>query len=198
MSETWLTSDLHINHPKAVLFREGRYESLHEMNEALIEEFNEVVRPEDTVYCLGDMCLGDADEAPRMMKRLNGKKILVIGNHDTDAKVRNYAAENVFVDMTWQERLKVGSRFFYLNHYQMVVKNFTKDPIWCLHGHTHAATALSEFHNNFHVGIDAWDTPISIDAVRYLIKAHEKQKVEDVDGDGILTHTPGIFSTKIG
>lgn len=51
------------------------------MNEALIANWNAVVAPEDTVYVLGDFALA-ARAVEQILPRLNGRKILILGNHD--------------------------------------------------------------------------------------------------------------------
>jgi len=52
------------------------------MNEAIVGMWNELVRPDDTVYHLGDVALGKLDESLPLVGRLNGFKVLVPGNHD--------------------------------------------------------------------------------------------------------------------
>lgn len=52
------------------------------MNEAIIDNWNSVVAPEDTVYHLGDVCLGPVAEWHDSLSRLNGYKVLIVGNHE--------------------------------------------------------------------------------------------------------------------
>lgn len=52
------------------------------MNEAMVQEWNSIVCPEDTVYILGDVAFLPAAEAVKILKNLNGSKILIEGNHD--------------------------------------------------------------------------------------------------------------------
>lgn len=52
------------------------------MNEMIIKNWNDVVSPDDTVYHLGDVALGPWVEWDGILTRLNGYKILVVGNHD--------------------------------------------------------------------------------------------------------------------
>lgn len=52
------------------------------MNEEIISRWNAVVKPEDTVFHLGDVALGPWVEWDGLLRRLNGYKILVVGNHD--------------------------------------------------------------------------------------------------------------------
>jgi calcineurin-like phosphoesterase family protein len=83
MSDTWFTSDTHFGHRNILVYeRAGRpFDSIEAMNETLIERWNNVVKPNDVVYHLGDFCLNKS--SLEIAARLNGKKILVLGNHDS-------------------------------------------------------------------------------------------------------------------
>ncbi len=79
---TYVISDTHFNHENVIRYSNRPYTSVEEMNEALIANWNSVVKPEDVVICLGDFALGNKDDIPDIVARLNGVKILVRGNHD--------------------------------------------------------------------------------------------------------------------
>ena len=79
----WFTSDLHLNHRAVVGMCERPFESVEEMNEVLIRNFNERVKKNDTVYILGDIAhRTPVIEANNLIRKLYGKKILCKGNHD--------------------------------------------------------------------------------------------------------------------
>ena len=86
MSETFLISDLHMSHKGIVQFlrpdgtKERPWDNIEDMNEAIIKNWNDVVRPKDKVYNLGDVVINRS--ALPILSRLNGEKILVKGNHD--------------------------------------------------------------------------------------------------------------------
>src|ERR1041384_7110272 len=81
MPSTFLISDTHFGH--RLMVRDGNrpWDTVEEMNEALIENWNKTVKPKDLVYHLGDVVMNRRYLAP-MMARLNGRKKLVKGNHD--------------------------------------------------------------------------------------------------------------------
>lgn len=56
------------------------FTSTEEMDETMIERWNAKVKPTDTVYHLGDVVI--AKRNLEIVKRLNGRKILIRGNHD--------------------------------------------------------------------------------------------------------------------
>lgn len=80
----FFTSDTHFGHSNIIKFEaENRpFSSTEEMDEVLIERWNSVVRRGDIVYHLGDAIMGDFKAGIEKMRRLNGKIILIPGNHD--------------------------------------------------------------------------------------------------------------------
>jgi len=83
--KTFITSDLHFGHKNIMKFcpkTRGHYADVDEMREDMIRIWNETVSPEDLTYILGDVAFLPAAEAVQIMKRLNGRKILIEGNHD--------------------------------------------------------------------------------------------------------------------
>lgn len=83
MIDTWFTSDTHFGHKNILQYEpEARpFSTIEEMHEVMIERWNSVVKPYDVVYHLGDFCFGKHWIA--IAKTLNGRKKLVMGNHDT-------------------------------------------------------------------------------------------------------------------
>lgn len=88
MANVWVTSDTHFNHENILKFTQPDgskvrdFNDLEEMNETLIDNWNRVVKPGDKVYHLGDVFFGSKEAFAKLWPRLNGKKRLVVGNHD--------------------------------------------------------------------------------------------------------------------
>lgn len=83
MSDVWFTSDTHFGHQAMV--ENGwrpQYASVKEMNQDLVERWNEVVKPADSVWHLGDVFMGSQAEGLALISQLNGAKHLITGNHD--------------------------------------------------------------------------------------------------------------------
>lgn len=79
---TFFLSDTHFGHANIINFEAQHrpFASVEEMNEALVERWNSVVNPQDTVWHLGDVVFGQKNAW--YLGRLNGRKKLVMGNHD--------------------------------------------------------------------------------------------------------------------
>ena len=174
----FFTSDLHIGHDKDFVWEARGFNSIEEHDTQIILNWNAVVAPEDTVYILGDLCMGGNEpEWNRVYKVLNGTKKFVHGNHDTIAKVGRYVNEYNMEDLGLAAIYQYSKkRKFYLSHYPTFVNNHKEEKFfWCLAGHTHNKNVF-QFgeHCVYNVAMDAHNcTPISIDTI---IKEIEKYR----------------------
>ena len=75
----YVISDLHLGH-KAILQYRTQFTSLDDMHDTIINNWNSVVTPQDKVYILGDVAWNK--QALALLNIMNGKKILIKGNHD--------------------------------------------------------------------------------------------------------------------
>lgn len=88
MPNIFFASDHHIDHQNILNFKRDDGTPLRDfvdvdhMRETIIQRHNEVVRPNDKVYFLGDVVMNRKSSALEVLNRLNGEKILIKGNHD--------------------------------------------------------------------------------------------------------------------
>lgn len=175
MSEIYFTSDLHMMHNKDFLFKPRGFSNERDMCEALVENWNNIVKPDDIVYDLGDIALSDIQEAAKYIKKLNGKHMWIRGNHDSDNKVdylMDYCWDKLYF-IGWADILKDGKFRFYMSHYPTLTANYSSDKhfnqnIINLHAHTHQKTNFLNPTNPFmyHVGLDSHNcTPVHIDEI---------------------------------
>lgn len=78
----WFTSDFHLDQQKAIDVYCRPFATTHDMNEQLIAIWNSVVHPDDVVFYLGDFTV-KAHKSKEFVRQLNGRKILIPGNHDS-------------------------------------------------------------------------------------------------------------------
>lgn len=177
MSEIWLTSDLHLMHSQPFLYEPRGFTSTEEMCEAIVERWNSVVKPNDTVYNLGDIAMNDVTSAVPYLQQLNGNQIWIFGNHDTINKIM-LIQENCPRIMrvgdfhcSYATVLKHGKLTCYLSHYPTLTANFDSGKHFSqnvinFHGHTHQQTNWLNPTNPFmyHVGMDSHNcTPVHIE-----------------------------------
>lgn len=81
MARVFFTSDLHFGHKNLCLGLRGM--SVEESDQLIINNWNKVVTKRDLVYVLGDITMENQNEIPKYISQLNGRIVLVGGNHDT-------------------------------------------------------------------------------------------------------------------
>lgn len=174
----WFTSDLHqhFNHDKDFIWKARGFESVQEMNEALIERWNSIVQKDDIVYNLGDVFLGtDKEQSLEMVSRLNGQIHYAIGNHDGDKKIEAIKQLPNTADVQFGYRLKHKKTTFLCTHYPTVVGNMTFDNVWNLHGHTHQKDSFSNIPCCYHVGVDSQNCyPVGMEQIFEDIKKEKE------------------------
>lgn len=141
MSNIWVISDTHFNHSNILKFKDkddkyfrgDLFKDINHMNETIINNWNSVIKPQDKVYHLGDVYFGNQQEAEKILSRLNGKKRLIVGNHDTI-----YGKGNVL--QKYFQKIYMWRLFkefdMCLTHVPINEDNFRKVN-WNVHGHVH-------------------------------------------------------------
>jgi len=140
MSEIFVVSDTHLNHANILKFtgKDGKlirpgFESVSHMNEVMIERWNKVVRPQDKIYHLGDVYFGSQSDAEKILSRLNGKKRLIVGNHDCIYGKGNPLQKHFQKIYMWRIFREFG---VVLSHVPIHEDSFRKVDL-NVHGHTH-------------------------------------------------------------
>ncbi len=184
----FLSSDHHFHHANVITYCKRPFSSVEEMNEEMVKRWNGVVKPEDTVYYLGDFSLAQR-AVPEFGPRLNGIKHLFMGNHDHCHPCHKSKAEGkrkIYYDAGFKTiemhgELEVAGQKVTISHmpywpdqltegYEMKYKEFrpTNQGLWLLHGHVHEKWKTNGKMIN--VGVDAWNFyPVAIDDIATLI-----------------------------
>jgi len=131
----FLVSDTHFGHTGVCRFVRNDgvtklrpWDTAEEMDEAMVERWNERVRPTDKVYHLGDVVINR--KALGIMRRLNGDKVLIRGNHD------------IFKDTDYREHFRELRAYHVMNgmilsHIPIHSESLGRFGV-NIHGHTHA------------------------------------------------------------
>lgn len=173
----WFTSDTHFFHENIIKFCGREYEDVDKMNEGIIKIWNEYVKPEDIVYHAGDYSFkiySKKDLIRKITKRLNGFKILGLGNHDSKDTALYFGLDLV----TSSAYINLDGIDFKLTHFpyqsampesdkinrpecftNLEYNKSTKAPFPLICGHVHDAWVMKDGCLN--VGWDIWKRPIS-------------------------------------
>ena len=143
-------ADTHFGHANIIRFDHRPFADTYQMEEVMQMLWNAAVRKDDWVYILGDFCWDKSDEWLRIIRKLNGRKVLIQGNHD----LTSYPAElkKEFADICdFKEIVDVGkdgnTRKVLLSHYPMPFYKHSCNPKYvmlCGHVHNTAENELLE------------------------------------------------------
>lgn len=191
-SNVFFTSDLHFGHRNILEFCKRPFNSVEEMDEALIENWNSVVKPNDFVFDLGDFAFAPNHRWYELLARLNGKHVLILGNHD----IIRWPGDNVmelFHRVEQQMILKIEDRWVYLNHYPFLCYGGSwrspEGAVFNLHGHVHSGPNCGgkdcdrlsmRFPYQYDVGVDNNNyTPVSWEQIKEIIENQVKNGLPD-------------------
>lgn len=169
MNKTFFTSDTHFGHRGIINHCNRKYSSVEEMDEDIIDTWNDIIPNNADVWHLGDFAW-DADTLLRVGPRLNGRKRIIWGNHD-GKKIRNNAglAGFILAESGDYKEIKLSGQRITLCHYPLRVWNKSSKGAWMLHGHCHgnleylkASKDESDrsFAKTIDVGWDVWHKPL--------------------------------------
>lgn len=131
----WFISDTHFAHENILKFEAEKrpFKSIEEHDEYLINGWNALIKPDDTLIHLGDVCFKSATKIDEIMPQLNGRKLLVRGNHDTQnaKKYLEYFDDVLSV-------IEDKKRGIIYSHYPLHPQCLTHRYKFNVHGHTHS------------------------------------------------------------
>jgi calcineurin-like phosphoesterase family protein len=170
----FFTADLHLGHGNIIAYCGRPFLDADEMNAALVNRWNDVVSVGDEVVVLGDFAMGRLSETLPLVAALQGRKVLLTGNHDRCWHGHSKGVEDSSLryldagfDEIWQGDVALevdgmpvrACHFPYrgdsLDRDRFVDHRPVDDGSWLLHGHVHERWKVQDRMIN--VGVDVWD-----------------------------------------
>lgn len=167
----YFTADLHLGHNKDFIYKERGFDNISSHDTAILKNWNSVVTPDDIVYVLGDLMLGDDSIGMSILEQLNGSIYIILGNHDTDSRAALYETLPQVSDISFANRIRYKGYTFFLSHYPMCTGGGDKElkkAIINLCGHNHTKNRFKDMDKGliYHVEVDCHNMQlISIDDI---------------------------------
>ncbi|MBR6184885.1 MAG: metallophosphoesterase [Clostridia bacterium] len=133
MPDTYICADLHFNHKNIIAYENRPWPDREAMNQGLIANWNAVVKPEDTVFVLGDVGFCSIAKAKELVGQLNGHKVLIMGNHDRDRSVKTWQEIGFEIVSPWPI---VYNEYIVMMHEPPTYFN-EATPYFYIYGHVH-------------------------------------------------------------
>lgn len=126
-------SDYHFGHSNIIRYDNRMFKNVNQMDEVMIEKWNNVVTNNDTVYILGDFSWYKEDKTIDILNCLSGRKVLIRGNHDKIST--NIAAQ--YDGIYDYLEITDGTEKVVLSHYPILFWNGQFHDSIHLYGHVH-------------------------------------------------------------
>ena len=167
MNNIWITSDTHFGHtnivgPKVSSWSNGyrNFDSLHQMNMALVEGINKYVKEDDILYHLGDWSFGGAQNIKHFRDYIICKNIhLILGNHDQHIIDKDipfnggtFNPIDLFSSVQDVKTISIGKMKIFLSHYSHRVWLGSHKGVIHLYGHSHSS--IPDYGKSMDVGVD--------------------------------------------
>lgn len=124
----YVISDLHLNHKNIIKYCNRPFDNVEDMNNTIINNWNEIVDKHDMVFLIGDLAFGK--NKAEWFKKLNGRIILIRGNHDRDLRSKP------FLFLHYQNK-----KFLLIHRPPYEYEG------WVIHGHKHNKTPFIDYEN---------------------------------------------------
>ena len=172
----FFTSDLHFGHKNIIRYDNRPFISVEDMDETLIRNWNKKVSQNDLVYILGDISWYDDAKTCEIFSKLNGRKVLIKGNHDrVNGNIKKY-----FEEITdYKEITLPDKKHIVLCHYPIVFFNRHHYGSYMLYGHVHNS---HEWHmtENYKFELNKLDIPCNMFNVGCMLWNYEPVTIEEI------------------
>lgn len=178
-----VVSDTHFSHERIIKLCKRPFSTVDEMDAALIKAWNGVVNPTEDVWFLGDFSWADPQRTREIFHALNGRKHLIIGNHDKNS-----------MQLPWETKrqhhiLNYKKKRFVLCHFPMREWQGFYSGAFHLYGHTHGS--IPNKNRSMDVGVDSSDgyKPYDLDDIINMLEGETNEHTDLIKRMGFETDT---------
>ena len=162
-NNTFFIADFHFDHKNIIQYCNRPFQTVEEMNEVMLRNYNETVEDDSTVYFLGDMAFGRDSRTPKhWLSQLRGHITYIKGSHDHGLRPTNL--ENCY------ERLELDTE---QSKVLLMHKPYDRQDWkgWIIHGHTHSTHMISTKYRSVCAGVEAINyKPVSLQQIHEAIQ----------------------------
>lgn len=201
----WFTSDHHFGHFNIIRLTGRPFTDLEDMHRVLKARWNERIGPQDLVYIVGDLSFMQATSTRKLCHDLNGRKILIQGNHDKEKTL----PRDCFEEIVTKKKIHIGTHSVLLCHYPYLG---TKEEIehakangykvryeerrpenkgdWLVHGHVHEKWKVKR--NMINVSVEPWDYyPVSEAQLQEIMDNGVETDIVEFDNSNVYVPQGG-------
>lgn len=155
MPEKFYIADCHFYHNNVINLDGRPFADMNEMIEQMVKRWNAKVSPNSEVYILGDFSWGTVENTKKLLEQLNGRKYLIVGNHDYYLK--DNSIQGYFEWVKDYAEISDKGRRVVMSHYPILFYNKQWRGAYMLHGHIHCTKDQDKLDACIKMIQDNWD-----------------------------------------
>jgi calcineurin-like phosphoesterase family protein len=169
----WYTADTHFYHGNILKYANRPFQTWWEMNDKIVENWNNKVKSDDEVYHLGDVAFGNDEQIKSILNKLAGKIYLIKGNHDK-GHINKIKYRFEWIKDYFELKIKdveIGfEQWLIMSHYPFYQWNGKHYGSIMLHGHVHSKSNIFKEPCLVDVGVDANNfSPINFEDIKKIV-----------------------------
>ena len=182
--KVFFTSDTHFGHKNVIRFSERQFTNIETMDNTFIRNWNLIIPTDGIVFHLGDFSFYNAQHSKLILEQLNGRIILIKGNHDKCTTYFKEVHEILKIKVLDEDGVFGKYNQIILSHFPFAIWDKKHYGSWHLHGHSHGTykpvTNCSDHHFKdlpkdlffkynkiLDVGVDVWGyKPVSYKQIK--------------------------------
>lgn len=180
----YFIGDLHFGHKNVLAFDNRPFTSIEKHDECLAQRWNTAVNIDDDVYILGDVSWRNTTETIQIMGHLNGRKHLIVGNHDKRLlKSKNMRDQFVEIEQYKELQPTENEEMIVLSHYPIPCFNRHYYGAYHLYGHVHTGFEWNMMENLRRQMEELYDVPCNMFNVGAMIPYmdYTPRTLEDIE-----------------
>ena len=183
--QVMFTSDTHFGHANIIQYCNRPFKDVEEMDAVLIDNWNEAVTPDQVVFHLGDFTFHGKRNVPNLLNRLNGRVILIQGNHDKPSTLQHFKDVHDIAEV----KIKDREQLIVMCHYALRRWNHSFRGAWHIYGHSHGTLDTDWYKKTCDIGVDSWGyKPVSFHQLQKEMGQHGAETVDDLNDAFIRTY----------
>lgn len=165
----YFTSDLHLGHKNILKLSNRPFGEIEHHDDTIIDNYNKIVSNDDVCYILGDISWNQSyDSYKKIFNRLNGKKYIIIGNHDNKQNLIRCQKEGLIISVKESQIIQINNDRVFLSHYPYREWGGYYKNAYHLYGHTHGK--IDDYKQSTEISCDVWEyEPVSWEEVKKYI-----------------------------
>ncbi len=156
----YIISDMHFGHANIIKYGNRPFKDKYEMDEVITSNWNKVIKKEYYVFVLGDVSLYGKDRTKEIISKLNGRKYLIMGNHDRSKSIKYWLEVGFECISKYPVCI---DEFYWFSHEPMYLNSYM--PYINIHGHMHSNIIDSNQYYNVSVERIGYK-PIDFDIIK--------------------------------